>query len=148
MRLAVALSALTTISPIAALATPSLVGQWSCQNYDENSMIEGTIAYYNDGTSEGSFEAAFLENGDSINLIGTFRGDWLQENTLLVENVTWVDIQSFKINYESFMNTATEKQIEASMVAEGKTFSQIIDSNEVMVVLEDDDGNITSCDLF
>lgn len=148
MRNFLPLAALVTLAPISALAAPSMVGQWSCENYSETSPIMGTVAYYNDGTSEGSFDATFISSDATVELVGAYRADWSQENPILVETITWVDIQDLVINGENFMGTPTETEIENAMLAEGATTSHIIDSSEVMVVLEDTDGNISSCNLF
>jgi hypothetical protein len=148
MRNFLTLTALAMTAPLAAMATPSMVGQWSCEHYSEESPIMGTVAYYNDGTSEGSFQATLRQEGTTVELVGAYRADWLQENTLLVETITWVDIQELAVNGVDFLNTPTEKAFEDGMMAEGKTFSQIIDSSEVMVVLEDSEGDISSCNLF
>lgn len=148
MRKSLALSGFIAFTPVIAHAVPSMIGQWSCENYSETNQVLGTVAYYDNGRSEGSFDASVINGDVTVEMIGAYRADWLQENTLLVETITWVDIQDLLINGQSFLNTPTEKEFEGAILAEGKTFSQIIDSSEVSVVLEDSEGNISSCALF
>ena len=148
MRLALPLYALLVFVPLGVNAAPSMVGQWSCENYSETNKVNGTVAYYNTGKSEGSFDATITEGEATIALIGSYRSDWSQDTLTLVETITWVDVQSLVINGQDFMNTDTEVEFENAMLAQGTTTSQIIDSSEVMVVLQDSDGNISSCALF
>ncbi|MEY8098214.1 hypothetical protein AB9F29_12425 [Falsihalocynthiibacter sp. S25ZX9] len=148
MRVTLPAFTLLALAPFGAFAEPSMVGQWSCENYSETNQIMGTVAYYNNGTSEGSFDATIVGSDATVELIGTYRADWKQEKSLLVETMTSVDVQDLLINGQSYMDTPTETEFENAMLAEGATTSQIIDSSEVMVVLQDTDGNISSCSLF
>lgn len=148
MRYFLSLTALALMPPLAATAAPSMVGQWSCENYSEDSPIMGTVAYYNDGTSEGSFQATLREDGAKIELIGAYRADWTLENFILTETITWTDIQELAINGEDYLNTPVEEAFEDGMLADPVSVSEIIDFSEVMLVLEDSDGDISSCNLF
>lgn len=148
MKQAIYASLLLALSPVAAHATPSMVGKWSCENYDEVNSIQGVVTYFENATSEGSFNMNSLNGGTAISMFGVYRADWEKNGTSLTETITWVDIQDLTINGQDFSKTQTENEIEQSMIAAGSTHSEIIDFSEVELVLEDAEGNISTCLLF
>lgn len=148
MRHAICGSLLLVTTPFAALATPSMVGKWSCENYDENNSLQGVVTYFDDSTSEGSFNMNALQGDTTISIFGVYRADWEQNGTALTETITWVDIQELTVNGQDYGKTSTENEMEQSMIAAGSTHSEIIDSSEVEVVLEDAEGNVSTCRLF
>lgn len=136
------------LAPFTAYAAPSMVGKWSCENYDESNAFLGVVTYFEDGTSEGSFNLNAVQEGTEISIYGVYRADWAQTPTSLSETITWVDIQVLKVNGQDFSKSPTENEMEQSMVNAGTTHSQIIDSSEVEVVLEDTEGKISKCALL
>ncbi|WP_380054169.1 hypothetical protein ACFE33_13000 [Falsihalocynthiibacter sp. SS001] len=148
MNKTLSIAACAALIPFVANANPSMIGKWSCENYSETNQILATVTYQENGKSKGNFDVTVTESGTEVKMYGAYKATWSKEPTRLTETVNWIDIEELTINGESFIGTPTETALEDAMLAEGETISEIIESSEVTFVLQDGEGNISSCNKF